>query len=39
MTTYTCNYKKNKKTFAIKTKEDVGMSKPKKDGNKVGRLT
>ena len=29
----------NKKTFAIKMKEDVGMSKPKKHANKVGKLT
>ena len=28
-----------KKTFSIKVKEDVGVSKPKKDANKVGRLT
>ena len=31
--------KNNKKTFSIKMKEDVGMSKPKKHANKVGRLT
>ena len=31
--------KNNKKTFSIKMKEDVGTSKPKKHGNKVGRLT
>ena len=30
--------KNNKKTFSIKMKEDVGMSKPKKHANKVGRL-
>ena len=29
----------NKKTLSIKMKEDVGMLKPKKPGNKVGRLT
>ena len=35
------NGKKNnkKKTFSIKMKEDVGISKPKKLANKVGRLT
>ena len=27
------------KTFSIKVKEDVRMSKPKKDANKVGKLT
>ena len=27
--------KNNKRTFPIKMKEDVGMSKPKKDANKV----
>ena len=27
------------KTFPIKMKEDVGMSKPKKHANKVGKLT
>ena len=32
-------YKNNKKTFSIKMKEDVGMSKPKKHANKVGKLT
>ena len=31
--------KNNKKTFSIKMKEDVGMSKPKKHANKVGKLT
>ena len=31
--------KNNKKTFSIKMKEDVVMSKPKKHANKVGRLT
>ena len=31
--------KNNKKTLSIKMKEDVGMLKPKKHGNKVGRLT
>ena len=30
--------KNNKKTFSIKMEEDVGMSKPKKHANKVGRL-
>ena len=28
-------YKNNKKTFPIKMKEDLGMSKPKKHVNKV----
>ena len=32
-------YKNNKKTFSIKMKEDVGMSKPKKHADKVGKLT
>ena len=31
--------KNNKKTFSIKMKENVGMSKPKKHANNVGRLT
>ena len=31
--------KNNKKTFSIKMKEDVGMSKPKMHANKVGKLT
>ena len=31
--------KNNKKTFSMKVKEDVWMSKPKKHVNKVGRLT
>ena len=34
-TTNTDIYKNNKKTFPIKMKEDVGMSKPKKHANKV----
>ena len=34
---YIC--KNDKKTFSIKMKEDVGMSKPKKYVNKVRRLT
>ena len=32
-------YQNNKKTFSIKMKEDVEMSKPKKHANKVGKLT
>ena len=32
-------YKNNKKTFSMKLKENVGMSKPKKQANKVGNLT
>ena len=27
------------KTFSLKRKEDVGMSKPKKHANKIGKLT
>ena len=45
-----CNLQKNiqkktmetriiKKTISIKVKEDVGMPKPKKHANKVGKLT
>ena len=35
-----CNiYTRIIKIFSIKMKEDVGMSKPKKHANKVGRLT
>ena len=33
------NGNKNNKTFPIKMKEDVGMSKPKKHANKVRWLT
>ena len=31
--------KNNKKIFSIKVKEDAGMSKPKQQANKVGKLT
>ena len=31
--------KNNKKTISIKVKEDVGMPKPQKHANKVGKLT
>ena len=31
--------KNNKKNFSIKMKEDVGMSKPQKNANNVGKLT
>ena len=33
------NGNKNNKKHSIKIKEDIGMSKPKKHVNKVGRLT